>query len=121
MTKVLVIDDDVDIRDMLEELLTRFGYEVMTASQGREGLRVARQQSVDLVITDILMPVQEGIETIYELKRNLPGVKVIAMSGGGIVQPEDYLVTAAMFGAEMTLPKPFEPEDILQAVRFLFS
>jgi DNA-binding response OmpR family regulator len=121
MTAVLVIEDDSDLREMLETLLRRAGYRVSAAENGRDGMRVVRDESIDIVVTDILMPVQEGIETIAELKRRYPKVRVIAMSGGGIVQPEDYLQTAELFGAEMTISKPFEPGDLLQALRFLAS
>lgn len=121
MTCVLVIEDDSQIREMLETLLTRAGYSVLAAANGREGMHIVREEPVDLVVTDILMPVQEGIETITELKNRHPLVKVIAISGGGIVQPDDYLQMAERFGAEMTISKPFEPDDLLQALRFLES
>jgi len=121
MTTVLIIEDDDEIREMLSLLLMGAGYVVRTAAHGREGIRVARNEPIDIVITDILMPVQEGIETIAELGRQFPQVKIIAMSGGGIVQPEDYLATAQMFGAAMAISKPFDADEILQAVCYLAS
>lgn len=83
MTRILVIDDEPQVRAMLRQMLEREGYEVVEAEEGEEGMRRYREQPVDLVITDILMPQKEGIETIRALRRTNPGVKIIAISGGG--------------------------------------
>ena len=83
MNRILVIDDDAPFRGMLRQVLGREGYEVMEASNGKEGMALFRAEPTDLVISDILMPEQEGLQTIKELRRDFPEVKIIAISGGG--------------------------------------
>ncbi|MBT6500704.1 MAG: response regulator [Deltaproteobacteria bacterium] len=119
MGRILIVDDDVDVLDMLGQTLEREGYEVVSAANGKEGVRLYREDPVDLVITDIIMPEKEGIETIMELKRAFPDVKIIAISGGGLVDPEGYLSMAKQLGARYTFSKPVEREDLLKAVREL--
>ena len=119
MARILIVDDDVDVLDMLGQTLEREGYEVVSAANGKEGVRLYREDPVDLVITDIIMPEKEGIETIMELKRAFPDVKIIAISGGGRVDPEGYLSMAKQLGARYTFSKPVEREDLLKAVREL--
>jgi len=119
--RILVMDDDVTFRKMLRKILEREGYETIEATDGKEGMRLFRAAPADLVITDILMPEQEGIETIQELKRDFAGVKIIAISGGGRLDPEEYLRTAEQFGAARTLSKPFDREELLGAIRELLE
>jgi len=119
MNPILIIDDDIEILSVLRLILEREGYDVLAASDGKEGLKLCRQQRVDLVITDLVMPEKEGVETIMELRRDFPHVKIIAMSGGGSIAPENYLHMAQMLGAQRTLRKPFTPNEMLEAVREL--
>ena len=121
MKRILVMDDDVTFRKMLRKILEREGYETIEAEDGKEGMRLFRAAPADLVITDILMPEQEGIETIQELKRDFAGVKIIAISGGGRLDPEEYLRAAEQFGAARTLSKPFDREELLGAIRELLE
>ncbi len=121
MALILIIDDDDQIRTMLRAMLERSGYTVLEASDGKEGVKLCRDNSCDLVITDLIMPEKEGIETIRELKRDFPDIKIIAMSGGGRVGPEDYLHMAKMMGAQHTFAKPIEREELLGAIRELFG
>lgn len=116
MASVLVIEDDEAIREMLRQVLGRESFEVFTAANGRAALEVMRDQTVHLVITDILMPEKEGIETIFELRRNYPGTKVIAISGGGRFEPQTYLDLAGKIGADRTLSKPFSPGHLLDVI-----
>ena len=116
MPLILVIDDDDQVRGMLREMLGRAGYEVADAPNGKEGIRLYRQNPADLVITEIIMPEKEGIETIMDLRREFPGVKIIAMSGGGSIGPEDYLYMARRLGANRTFAKPLERDELLKAV-----
>ena len=116
MSNILIIDDDFQLRKMLRQMLERSGYEVAEASDGDMGIKACREDDFDLVITDIVMPNKEGIETIMELKRAYPEIKILAMSGGGRNKPEDYLFMAEKLGAEQTLSKPFEREDFLGKV-----
>ena len=121
MARILVIDDDEQILDMLYESLTREGYDVLKASNGEQGLKLYREESVDLIITDIIMPEKEGLETIIELKKDFPDVKIIAISGGGRIGTKDYLHIAKMFGVERTFTKPVAREHLLSAIRELIE
>ncbi len=119
MADILVIDDDEDFRDMLCRLLTRDGHTVVACGDGKKGVDLFRQNPLSLVITDLIMPDQEGIETIIQLRREFPAVKIIAISGGGRVTPEIYLNLAASLGALKTFTKPFDTGEFLAAVRAL--
>ena len=121
MARILIIDDEVQILKMLREMLEGEGYEVMDAPNGKEGIRLYRENPTDLIITDLIMPEKEGIETIVELRRDFPDVKIIAISGGGLLDPEQYLSMAKRFGAQYTFAKPVEREELLKAVRELLK
>ena len=117
MPRILIIDDELQIRKMLRQMFEREGFEVVTAANGREGVKAFRADPADLIITDLIMPEKEGIEIIFELRREFPQVKIIAMSGGGRTAPEGYLKIAEKAGALHTFSKPLERSDMLQAVR----
>jgi two-component system cell cycle response regulator CpdR len=116
MARILLIDDDVDFRTMLRRRLERAGYAVTEAGNGQEGLKQLNESSVDLVLTDIIMPDMEGVEAVMHLKRTRPELKVIVMSGGGRLTPDSYLKLALKVGAFRALSKPFATEDLLEAV-----
>jgi DNA-binding response OmpR family regulator len=116
VAKVLVIEDDSDVRNYLVTVLTRSGHTVAAASGGAEGLVRYREDPADVVITDIIMPEKDGIETIVDLRRGDSAPKVIAISGGGLVSPHDYLRSAKLLGADLALAKPFTGGEILAAV-----
>jgi DNA-binding NtrC family response regulator len=101
---------------MLERTLVRAGHQVQAISSGRQALAALRAAPVDLLITDIIMPDQEGLETITEARRIQPGLHVMAMSGGGFGKAQDYLKAARLLGAVQTLQKPFSSQDLLTAV-----
>jgi DNA-binding NtrC family response regulator len=117
MKRVLIIDDDEQLRALLFEILDRAGFEVIEAANGEEGLKRYREQPIDLVITDLIMPEKEGVETIVELRREFPNARVVAISGGGRAGGRDYLPIAARLGASRTVAKPFTSQEILEAVR----
>jgi len=119
--RILVIDDEEEVRDILKQMLELEGYEVITAKDGNEGIKLFKQNPADLVITDIIMPDKEGIETIIELRREFPDVKIISISGGGRIGPHDYLAMAKKLGAERSFTKPFERKKILQAIEELLD
>jgi len=119
MKKILIIDDEPYILLMLKKMLERAGYEVDLASNGREGLDLFEKETADLVITDIIMPDKEGLELIIEMKKQKPGLKIIAMSGGGRISPDSYLECATYFGAEKVFQKPFRQKELVSAVREL--
>lgn len=129
MTRVMIIDDEEDIRIVLKEVLVRAGFDVVVASDGNEGLNMLREQAADLVITDIIMPGSDGVETAYDIRMEFPMIKIIVMSGGGNVAPLDYepsaiattayLASAAAVGADMTITKPFDREELIKVAREL--
>ena len=119
MARILVIEDDAQVRAMLRQMLERAGYEVVEAPDGRAGVRLYRQEKADLIITDLIMPEKEGIETITELRRDFPDVKIIAISGGGRIAPEVYLRMARSLGALRTFAKPIERKEIIETVQEL--
>src|SRR5688572_20817471 len=104
--KILVIDDDNLMRYMLERILRSNGYEVVTAADGARGMAVFRSATPDLVITDILMPEQEGIETIRMMRRERPDAKIMAISGGTQLGDFDILSMAGKLGADDVMNKP---------------
>jgi DNA-binding response OmpR family regulator len=117
MARILIIDDEAPVRDILRQMLEREGHEVVDAPDGAIGLKLFYENPTDLIITDILMPEKEGIEIILELRKTAPGVKIIAISGGGRTGKLDVLPIAKSFGALRTLAKPFERQELLEAVR----
>ena len=117
MKRVLVIDDDESLRGTIREILEEAGYEVDEAKDGREG--VNRYQAVlpDLVLTDIVMPEQDGLEIIFTLMRDHPGTNVVAMSGKTRFGAADFLDYARKFGTHETPVKPFRRNELLTVVR----
>jgi CheY-like chemotaxis protein len=114
---VLVIDDEKDILQLISAMLGAEGYEVITASDGERGVQLLNEHSdIEMVITDLIMPNKEGIETILEIRQIKPDVKILAMSGGGRGSAGTYLSTAKNIGAAATLAKPFRKQALLDAV-----
>ena len=116
--KILVVDDQDGIRALLQEILESAGHQVRTASDGRKAMESMLEERVDLVITDLVMPDQEGIETIRLLRKQYPEVKVIAMSGQFGSQ---FLKMAELLGASATLTKPVSEEALLQTIDKIFE
>jgi CheY-like chemotaxis protein len=117
MERILIIDDEPQIRSMIRLMLERAGYTVLEASDGVEGIRCYRQTPADLIITDLIMPNQDGIGMMLELKKEFSSTKIIAMSGGGLNRPEGYLQGAQKLGAVCTLSKPINRQELLRAVK----
>jgi CheY-like chemotaxis protein len=117
MKRILVIDDDVQMRQMLKQTLERVGYEVVDAPDGEKGIEIYKEEPADLIITDLIMPQKDGMETIIELKRDFPDVKIIAISGGSrAMDPNDYLHYSIQLGVLHTFTKPFDCEEMLDAI-----
>ena len=117
MTRILIIDDNAPMRHMLRQALEWAGYEVVEAADGRAGIQLQHTMPADVVITDILMPEQEGLETIQELRHAFPTTKIIAISGGGYIGKYNYLTMAARLGAQRALQKPFGLQEMFNAVQ----
>jgi len=118
--KILVIDDEAVICTTLQERLTMEGYEVLTASDGRKGLRVYHDHLVDLVITDVLMPELDGLEVVRTLRRLGTAIPIIVISGGAN-RDLDFLIEAAEFGATRTISKPFRVQELVVMVHDLLD
>jgi len=121
LTRILVIDDNKHVLDMLRLTLEHAGYEVDEASDGKTGIDIFNKNPADLVITDIVMPEKEGLETIAELRRNYPNLKIIAISGSGAGQTKTYLASAKSLGALKVFSKPFRREELLSAIAKLLQ
>ncbi len=119
MARILLIDDDATVRYALKQVLERAGHQVDEASDGQIGIEMYSANRPDVVVTDIIMPNQEGIETIIKLKRMAPGIAIIAMSGGGRTGNRDFLEMAEKLGAARIMPKPFRPRELVEAVQEL--
>ena len=117
MTKILVVDDNAMMRSMIRDMLHIGGYAVIVADEGKAALSLIRKDSPDLVITDILMPEMDGMETILEIRERYPKMRIIAISGGGAgLRDKDLLETAESFNLMGTLEKPFTTEKLLDVV-----
>jgi DNA-binding response OmpR family regulator len=117
MARIILIDDDDDVRRPIRRFLERAGHQVLEASDGEAGLNLLAQSGVDLVITDIFMPGQDGIVTVRRIRKEFPQVKVIAVSGGDRSGRLDLRRDAELLGADKSLKKPFNLADLLEAVR----
>jgi DNA-binding NtrC family response regulator len=116
MGRILLVDDHAEFLAIQQELLERAGHTVVTASDGNKAISALKKGEIDLVITDIIMPGREGLETIMELQRHEPLIKIIAMSGGGVIGGQSYLELAEKFGAILSLEKPFNEATLLASV-----
>jgi DNA-binding response OmpR family regulator len=114
---VLVIDDDEAVRSSLELLLEAYGFQTVLARDGRQGLAAFRASEPDVVLIDLMMPVQDGIETIALIREEWPKARIIAMSGGTGGGDWSGLSAALKMGADHAIEKPFEADELLAALR----
>ncbi len=121
MARLLVIDDNELVRTTIARMLKSAGHTVAMADNGRSGLAAARDGDFDLAVVDILMPEKEGIETIMELRRDHPAIKLVGISGGGQAGALDFLEAAKQLGADATLKKPIRLDHLLNTVRDLLD
>jgi CheY-like chemotaxis protein len=121
VTRILIIDDDPRLREATRAVLELEGFEVTLAHDGSQAAGVYRLQPAAVVLCDMYMPGKEGIETIEELRREFPGVKIIAISGGGSSGKTDVLQLAQRLGAAGTLVKPFEKAALLAEIQRLLQ
>ena len=116
MVRILVVDDEDLVRFSVRQMLEDEGHQVEEAGDGVEGMAKVEAGPLDLLITDIVMPRKEGLETIAEAKQMRPDLRVIAISGGGPVGQFDYLELAKQFGADAVLAKPFKKQELIAVV-----
>jgi len=115
--KILIVDDEPQIRDILRIWFEQEGFTVLVAENGREGVRMQRSDPAQLLICDLIMPDQEGIETITSFKKEFPGVGIIAISGGGKIGPDSYLEIAVQLGAWKAFKKPLDIPQLIESSR----
>jgi CheY-like chemotaxis protein len=118
--RILVVEDDVQVRKMVCKVLNNQGYDLAEAANGKEVFKILRNKvNIKIVVADIIMPEKDGLETIQELKRDYPDIKILAISGGGKISAQNYLILAQKVGADLILKKPFDKQELLDAVKQL--
>jgi len=115
--KILIIDDDQRIRDLFRIWLERAGHEVYEAENGQKGVQQQQLTPVDLLVCDLIMPVQEGIETITQFRNDYPEIGIIAISGGGKIGPDSYLAVAEHLGAWRVFTKPLDMMSLIETIK----
>lgn len=121
MAHILLVDDDESFRRMLRLMLNRLGHQVVEAQNGKEAWALFRSNPAELVILDLIMPEQEGLETIQLLRENSANTKILAVSGGGRLNAGDLLKFAGLFGADYVLAKPFSKDELVIALDGLLA
>ena len=121
MSRILIIEDETVLRVLIKDVLENAGYEVATAADGNEGIQLFHEHPCDVVITDILMPEKEGLETILELNRYSPETVIIAISGGGAGLGDDLLDMAKDFGARYALKKPIVMRELVKLIQNMLN
>ena len=117
MANILIVDDNDEFREMLRKVLEKDGHTVSEAHDGKEGIKIYKEHPADLIMLDILMPEIDGIQTMFELKRDFDNVRFIIMSGGGeYTDAESYLSDARALSNQKTLSKPFTREELTAAI-----
>lgn len=129
MPSVLVIDDDPEVRDSIRQVLSRVGFDVRTADNGETGIQAFYERPPDVVIVDIIMPRNNGIEVIRKIRGSFPGARIVAITGGGnfgrsgykpgTLVTEAYLASASESGADAVMTKPFHRTELIALVRSL--
>jgi len=117
MANVMVVDDEVAVRNLIKEVLSDSGHDIVEAANGEEACEIINEITIDLVVTDLVMPEKSGLELIMDLAENYPDLPVIAISGGGgITGRFDYLPIAKLIGAKQIVNKPFKIDEIRKLV-----
>ncbi len=117
MARILLVDDDENFRTMLRITLQRIGHQITEAGDGSMAITLCAQNAYDAVMMDLIMPDKEGMETIVEMRKNHPSIKIIAMSGGGRMSARDILTMAKAVGADQILAKPFENGELVNTLK----
>ena len=118
--RILVVEDDIQVRRMVCKILKNQGYDLAEAANGKEAFKLlSHEVNIKIVVADIIMPEKDGLETIQELKRDYPDIKILAISGGGKISAKNYLILAQKVGADLILKKPFDKQELIDAVKQL--
>jgi CheY-like chemotaxis protein len=121
MAGVLIVEDDKELREMISLSLTRRKYTVLEAINGKEAITHFKPSITDLVVTDLIMPEEDGLKVIMKLKEIKPALRVIAISGGGKAGPGSYLNLAKALGADAIYSKPFSINDLISKIEELLT
>lgn len=122
MATILIVDDEEMIRSMLQQALTKDGHDIFIANNGKEAIETAQQQPLDLLITDLVMPVQNGLDLIMEIRKNHPDIPIVAISGGGGLESHfNYLSVAELIGAHSIFKKPLELSEFRRKIDELLA
>jgi CheY-like chemotaxis protein len=121
MPGILLVEDDKELREMLKMSLIRSGFTVMEAENGKEAIAHFKPLVTDLVVTDIIMPEEDGLKVVIKLRELKPSIRIIAISGGGKVGPGSYLNLAKALGADAIFPKPFSINDLISKIESLLD
>lgn len=119
MAKILLVEDDNLVRDMLTQVLQRADHQVICANDGEEATEYLRREKPDIMVTDIIMPKKSGITLISEVKNRHPNLEIIAISGGGRLDPTGYLDLSESLGASVSFEKPIDNTALLMAIDLL--
>jgi two-component system, cell cycle response regulator CpdR len=121
MSGVLIVEDDKDLREMLKMSLLRSGFTVLEAKNGKDAITHFKPALTDLVVTDLIMPEEDGLKVVIKLRELKPSIKIIAISGGGKVGPGSYLNLAKALGADAIYSKPFSINDLTTKIEQLLD
>lgn len=121
MPGILIVDDEKDLREMLKISLLRRKYTVYEAENGKDAINHFKPSITDLVITDLIMPDEDGLKVIIKLRELKPSVKIIAISGGGKAGPGSYLNLAKALGADAIYSKPFSINELIAKIEELLT
>lgn len=121
MANILLVEDDALVREMLMQMLQRASHQVVTATQGEEAIEILKKTHPDILITDIIMPKMSGITLIAEVKNRHPAMEVIAISGGGRLDPAGYLDLSESLGATASFAKPIDKAALLMTIDLLLQ
>ncbi len=121
MPGILIVEDDKPIREMLKLSLLRCNYTVLEAENGKDAIVHFKPALTDLVVTDLIMPEEDGLKVVIKLKELKPSIKIIAISGGGKAGPASYLNLAKALGADAIYTKPFSVNDLIAKIEELLD
>ena len=121
MPGILIVEDEADLREMIAVSLTRRKFTVMEARDGKEAIMHFKPSITDLVVTDIIMPEEDGLKVIMKLREMKPSIRIIAISGGGKAGPASYLNLAKALGADAVFPKPFSMNELVARIESLLD